>query len=250
LSISAALAAVVVASVTYSVLVLDRDPDTSTVVSQTSDSSWLVVTWGPSLCAVDPTNMGCASGHVGSMGRTFVLHGLWPQPPERQYCGVPKPIEDRARDIHGSGVPPVDLADDVRKEVEPLLSDAAVMAPHEWYAHGTCSGVTADEYFGDAADLATQARAMLDPLFAAAPGGRITLTAIRDRFDKQFGDGAGQRVGLSCRKKTGEQPVVYEVQMSLPSVAALNTGNTALSLGQLLEKGPPITAQCRHGSVP
>lgn len=117
-------------------------------------------------------------------------------------------------------------------------------------AHGTCAGVTPDEYFGDAATLTDQARRILDPLFTEAQGRHLTLTAVHDRFDAEFGEGAGQRVGLSCRNVTGEGSVIYEVQMSLPAVVDLNTTDSAASLGDLLLKGPPISAQCRHGRVP
>jgi hypothetical protein len=154
----------------------------------------------------------------GDMGPTMVLHGLWPQPSTNQYCGVPKEIVDQSRKIRGSDIPAVELSEDVRNDLRPIMSDVAVMAPHEWYAHGTCAGVTPDEYFGDAAKLTDQARTILDPVFRAAKGKHLTLSTVRDKFDAAFGDGAGERVGLSCRNVTGQGSVIYEVQMSLPPV--------------------------------
>ncbi len=50
ISISAVLAAVVVAAVGFSVVVLDRSPSSAAIESNDSDSSRLVATWGPSLC--------------------------------------------------------------------------------------------------------------------------------------------------------------------------------------------------------
>jgi ribonuclease T2 len=90
MSISAALAAVVVAAVTYSVTALDATPNPSTLVSDGAASSWLVLTWAPSFCTVEPENAACVSGEVTPVGQTLVLHGLWPQPRDRQYCGVPQ----------------------------------------------------------------------------------------------------------------------------------------------------------------
>jgi ribonuclease T2 len=249
-SISTALAAIVVAALTYSVVVLDRSPRSAVIESDATRSSWFVVTWGPTLCQVEPSNLGCASGHVGDMGQTMVLHGLWPQPSTNQYCGVPKEVADRSRKIHGSDIPPVELSEDVRNNLRPIMSDVAVMAPHEWYAHGTCAGVTPDEYFGDATKLTDQARSILDPVFREAEGKHLTLSAVRNKFDAAFGEGAGERVGLSCRNVTGEGSVIYEVQMSLPPVVDLNTTDDAASLGDLLLKGPPISPECRHGRVP
>jgi ribonuclease T2 len=250
ISISAVLAVIVVAAVGFSVFVLDRSPSSSAVEANDSDSSRLVATWGPSLCEVDPPNSGCKSGHVGEMGRTFVLHGLWPQPFSNQYCDVPKDVADRAADVKGSDMPSVDLPEDVRAKLASNLSDATIMAPHEWYAHGTCSGVGPAKYFGDAVTLIDQARTILDPLFNQAAKKGLTLSAVRDQFDSQFGRGAGDRVALTCRNVTGQGNVVYEVQMSLPPVNALGIDGKALSLGDLLLEGPSIPSTCRHGRVP
>ena len=183
LSISCALAAIVVAAVTYSVRVLDHKPSSAEFDSSDSSSSWLVLTWGPSLCGAEPTNSGCKSGHVGTQGSTWILHGLWPQPADKQYCGVPKAIADRASDLRGSNMPSVDLGGDMRNTLQSMMSDASTLAPHEWYAHGTCSGVTPDVFFSDAAALTEQARKVLDPMFTEAEGGRIQLSDVRDKFD-------------------------------------------------------------------
>jgi len=117
-------------------------------------------------------------------------------------------------------------------------------------AHGTCAGVTPDEYFGDAATLTDQARRILDPAFTEAQGRHLTLTAVHDRFDAEFGEGAGQRVGLSCRNVTGQGSVVYELHVSLPPVTELRTADATLSLKDLILKGPPLGPGCRHASVP
>jgi len=250
LSISTALAAIVVAAVTFSVRVLDQTPSSTDFEVESSNSSWLVITWGPSLCRVEPDNQGCASGQVGKQGRTWILHGLWPQPAENQYCGVPKEIAERARKIHEADMPPVQLHDDVRNTLQSMMSDVSIMAPHEWYSHGTCSGVTPDVFFSDAAALTEQAREILDPMFKESEGKRITLSTVRDQFNAQFGEGAGDRVALTCRNLTGEGSVIYELHVSLPPVTELRTAGDTPSLKRLLLAGPPITAGCRHGNVP
>lgn len=230
-------------------VVLDRTPSSAAFESDRADSSLLVVTWGPSLCRVEPSAVGCASGHVDELGRNWILHGLWPQPRENQYCNVPKAVGDRARNTHSSDMPSVELQEDVRKNLQPLLSDAAAMASHEWYAHGTCSGVTPDVYFGDAVALTLQAREILDPVFEAGIQ-RISASTVRDLFDKEFGKGAGERVSLTCSNVVGVGHVIFEVQLSLPPVADLRTAGSPLSLGDLLVKGPPVREGCRNARVP
>ena len=244
LSISAALGAVVVAAIAVSVLVVDRphkEPDT---VAANSTSSLLVVTWGPSLCQVEKSNPGCRSGHVGALGPTLILHGLWPQPSDEQFCGLPK---SQQRDVT---LPSLNLPQDVQSNLQSQMSDVDVMAPHEWKAHGSCSGVDPGAYFGIASTLAEQASTVLTPVFRDAKGGYVSLDAIRRTVDTAFGPGAGKRVSLSCRQAGSQGMVAYELQLSLPPVVDLRSGQTTVALGDVITKGPTLFGGCRRGGVP
>lgn len=245
MAISAALAAIVVAAVTYSATALDKTPNPSALVSDGGDSSWLVLTWAPSFCTAEPENAACESGEVTRAGQTLVLHGLWPQPRDRQYCGVPQGFRD-----HDSVLPPVQVSDDVRDHFGATTVNTTSLMHHEWYAHGTCSGVSPDTYFRDAAALTDEARTVLDPVLRDAAGGRLTLAAVRSRVDEAFGAGTGERVGLGCRTGSGEGSVIVEVRLSLPPVVALRDDDELGALATLLGDAPPMAVQCRHGSVP
>lgn len=236
----AVLAAAVVAVAAVSLRAGDRQTG-GPPVTATSTSSLLALTWGPSLCAVTPGNSGCRSGHVGRRGPVFVLHGLWPQPSSEQYCDVPQ----KARGPRS----PVPLPDDLRSQLQTRMSDASVMAPHEWYAHGTCSGVTPPEYFRIAADLADQAGTVLDPLFAAARGRDISSRTVREAVATRLGPDAGRRVALTCRD-SGGGAVVYEVRLSLPAVVELRAGPGPVSLRDALAHGPAIPPGCGRAGVP
>jgi len=240
ISVTAGLAVVVIAAVAFSVLVLDRKPR-PTETAANSSSSLLVVTWAPSLCKVEPSNSGCRSGHVGSLGPSFVLHGLWPQPSTEQYCEVPKGTPDRDRK-------PVQLPPDLQASLKAMMSDSAIMTTHEWYAHGTCSGVTPPEYFGVAAALADQAGRVLDPVFKQAAGQQISARSVRQVVDAQLGAGTGKRVGLSCRDASGAGSIAYEVRFSLPPVAQLQRDSP--SLAGALAGGPTVAPGCGQAGVP
>lgn len=239
LSVSAALAVIAAAAVTFSIVVLDRRPPPAEVSS--SDSSLLVVTWAPSLCKVEPSNSGCRSGHVSSLGQTFMLHGLWPQPSTEQYCDVAKRTPDPYRN-------PVPLPDELKASLTAMMSDSTIMTTHEWYAHGTCSGVTPPEYFSIATALAKQASQVLDPVFGQAVGGRVSSRTVRTAFDAKFGSDAGRRVSLSCRDADGGGSLLYEVRLSLPPVVALHQDSPAL--GEALAAGPPVPPGCGQGRLP
>lgn len=238
----AAIAGLLITAAVVSVLMVERPREPQGRGTSNGTSSLLVVTWGPSLCAVERSNPGCRSGHVGKLGPTLILHGLWPQPSTEQFCGLPKGQRD-------AGLPSLNLPQDVQTDLQSKMSDVSIMAPHEWKAHGTCSGVTPAEYFSIAATLAEQASKALDPVFQNG-GGRVSLDAVRARMDAEFGAGAGQRVSLTCRDAGGVGMVAYEVRLSLPPVVELTSSQKAVSLKEVITKGPPLLAGCRRGAVP
>lgn len=207
-----------------------------------STSSLLVLTWAPSLCEVSPSNSGCRSGHVQQLGQTFVLHGLWPQPSSEQYCDVPKNVSDRKRE-------PVHLPDDLKTRLKTMTSDLPLVTTHEWYAHGTCSGVEPPEYFAIAAELAGGIVGVLNPVFAQASGNQINARSVRQAVATAFGEAVAPRVGLACKPSQGGE-VMYEVRLSLPAVVDLSEDDNVLSIGDALHRGPVIGAGCGMARVP
>ena len=91
----------------------------------------LSLSWAPNYCAGHPgdhSNECKTGGHAG-----FVLHGLWPQ------TTVGRPP------LSCENVSPVS-AETVRRMME-YFPDRGLIQ-HEWQAHGSCSGLDAQEYFG------------------------------------------------------------------------------------------------------
>ena len=92
----------------------------------------LSLSWSPSFCAAAHENGNRGGMQCGPRPYSFVVHGLWPQY-ERgfpEYCQVPSP-----RLYRGIVAQMLDL----------------MPAPHliynEWDKHGTCSGLSASDYF-------------------------------------------------------------------------------------------------------
>ena len=87
----------------------------------------LNLSWSPEFCHSHPTAVECA------MHATFVLHGLWPQNNDGTYpencSNAPGPADPSAY-----------------KDIYP---DSGLLA-HEWKTHGTCSGLSAGDFFATA----------------------------------------------------------------------------------------------------
>jgi ribonuclease T2 len=87
----------------------------------------LTLSWSPEYCHGHTSTTQCASDkHFG-----FVVHGLWPEYKTGsgpQHCGTQPGLSNPGTML--------DIMPDLR------------LIQHEWTTHGTCSGLTADQYFG------------------------------------------------------------------------------------------------------
>lgn len=97
----------------------------------------LVLSWSPTHCSSEAgrgrdDDLQCRAGRPYG----FVLHGLWPQH-ER---GYPENCVSRE---------PRRLSDDVLQEAL-KLSPSRQLVQHEWEKHGTCSGLSQEDYFAAA----------------------------------------------------------------------------------------------------
>ena len=93
----------------------------------------LALSWAPNYCAGHP---GDHSSECRTGGHTaFVLHGLWPQ----ANSGAPP--------MSCSNAPPV-AAETVDHMLNYMPSRGLIQ--HEWQEHGTCSGLSAQDYFARA----------------------------------------------------------------------------------------------------
>lgn len=116
----------------------------------------LSLSYAPDFCAQPTGNKDareCGSGrHIG-----FVVHGLWPQVegnrgPEN--CGAASPVSE----------------DIVRATLPYILTESLIQ--HEWATHGTCSGMSAVNYF----TLVRRARDMIKiPNELAAPSTQLRM---------------------------------------------------------------------------
>jgi ribonuclease T2 len=110
-----------------------RERHASVVPSGQFDYYVLALSWSPVYCESHPNDANECGQPLG-----LVLHGLWPQLADGGHpstCATPNRLDESARSL-GARIYP-----------SPRL------AAHEWTTHGTCSGMTASDYF-QAADAA------------------------------------------------------------------------------------------------
>ncbi len=166
----------------------------------------LAISWQPAFCEGQPGRPECRSQtDARADASRFSLHGLWPQPRSRQYCGEAAGLKGQK----WSELPAPALSNAVRGRLEAAMPGTqSGLDRHEWARHGSCYGGTADEYYGESIALLDAINASpVGALFAAKRGGEVSTEEIRAAFDQAFGKGAGERVRVSCRQDGGRRLV-------------------------------------------
>ncbi|HTV78953.1 MAG TPA: ribonuclease T2 [Steroidobacteraceae bacterium] len=122
----------------------------------------LTLSWSPSYCLVHPGDRDQCQGH----GFGFVLHGLWPQFDAGGYpqeCAAEATLDREAAAIGRT------------------LYPSPQLMRHEWQRHGTCSGLSAVEYFRSA-DRALAAVHIPAPFEAPRTDQQLDATQILAAF--------------------------------------------------------------------
>ena len=207
----------------------------------------LAVSWQPAFCEGKPDKTECATQSANRFDAThFTLHGLWPQPRSNVFCHVSPDLVQADKNGDWQRLPAPALSPATRQNLERVMPGTmSNLERHEWVKHGTCyDGESADEYFSRAIALIDQLNASkARDLFSTNIGSAITGRAILDAFDETFGDGAGDRVRISCTRDGGRNLIV-ELTIGL----AGEIGNNP-SLADLIAASAPTDPGCPRGIV-
>jgi ribonuclease T2 len=106
----------------------------------------------PSFCALSPANRSkpdCRHLTADTFQQTpLTIHGLWPN---RAHVSVNKQPSQCTQDA-------LRLSDAVKTDLARYMPGGPDLEQHEWSRHGTCSGLSPDDYFAAAVGLARQRR--------------------------------------------------------------------------------------------
>ena len=207
----------------------------------------LAVSWQPAFCEAKRDKPECQTESPDRFDAThFTLHGLWPQPGSNIYCDVPSDLRLADKSGDWEDLPAVKLTETTSQKLgEVMPGTQSKLERHEWIKHGTCFHAdSADEYFSRAIALMEQLNSSkARELFASNIGAEISGKAIRDAFDESFGDGAGDRVRISCQRNNGRNLIV---ELTIGLVGEIGD---APQLAELIAASDPTDPGCPGGIV-
>ncbi len=207
--------------------------------SKASKQNLLALSWQNAFCQTHQYKKECRSMDSKSFGAfEFVLHGLWPQPRNNQYCNVSKKQIGADKNKQWYRLDKLDLNSTIREELSKYMPGySSNLHRHEWVKHGTCYGTSANEYYNDAISLLKQVNSSkVQKYFKDNIGKVVTLKEIRKLFDEEFGNGAGRHVTMNCKG-------------GLVTELWLHLGSGSNRLSELFKNGATPKSRCQKGRV-
>lgn len=206
----------------------------------------LAVNWQPAFCETRPEKPECDSQTEDRFDAShFALHGLWPQPRENVYCGVPPDLRTIDETGRWQALPAPAVSPALRSSLDQVMPGTrSSLDRHEWIKHGTCYGTDAETYFADSLRLMEELnRSPVRELFAGNVGKALSAREIRAAFDETFGAGAGSRVHVGCRR-AGARRLIVDLTINLAGPI-----NPERDLAMLLRDAPLHFEGCPAGIV-
>ena len=205
----------------------------------------LAVSWQPAFCEAHSSKPECASQSGDRFDAShFTLHGLWPQPRTNVYCNVAPNLVEKDKAKNWGNLPALELEETTRAELNKVMPGSqSELHRHEWIKHGTCyHNQTAEDYYQDSLKIMGELNASaVRNLFADNVGKQITSNQIQKAFDQSFGEGAGEKIKISC-KQDGHRRLITEITIALQGkldtlpvkqamLLASNANNTGCNTG-------------------
>ena len=191
----------------------------------------LAISWQPAFCETHSRKKECRSQTSSRYDAShFALHGLWPQPRSKSYCGVSEKDIQRDRSGKWMQISRLELSEDLRKKLLVVMPGyQSGLQRHEWIKHGSCYSDAPEKYFADSLALMAKLNASpLRELFAANIGKQITTKQIRSAMDEGFGPGSGLRLRVKC-SNDGGRLLISELTLALAGEIGDGLGKMLLS---------------------
>ena len=209
----------------------------------------LAISWEPAFCMTVSGKPECASETSSRQdAHAFSLHGLWPQ--SGSYCGATATQKSNDQAGKWSLLPAVTLAASTEAALqveEP--GTQSYLERHEWIEHGTCSGLSQQDFFAPTLAMLNGINASnLGSTVSANVGGHLTLAQLQTAAALDYGTYAKIDIEYLCISSGGKsylEEVRFHMRLSEPLPSTVQASYMAkpirpASSSQLCKSGTPI----------
>lgn len=202
----------------------------------------LSLEWHPTFCASHGRLDECAPGTSDRYDDDLVLHGMWPSvrgdsSNSYGFCGVSPDVRRLDTAATRCQMPAVPMSPSTRDTLAAHMPGTdACLERHEWYRHGSCSGLSGDDYFAAADAMLLQVnRSALGRFVSAHKGDTVLSSDLLAAAQSDWGGAASASIRLTC-----QNGMLNEVRLALkPSVTASASLGASLAQAEGGSSCPP-----------
>ncbi len=213
----------------------------SEVVETTAKSSdnldvLLVLSWQNTFCETHSNKKECRRDG-GNAKNHLVLHGLWPQPRNREYCGLSHKIKELDKFKRWNALPKLNLKPNILELMQKYMPGVqSNLQRHEYYKHGSCYSKDANGYFNNALTLTKELDSTIGEYLREHIGKKIKNINIKLLASKIFGKDIKNKIAIKCKGR-----VLSEIWIS--------TKGKGSDLKELIKNAKPIYSNCQEAIV-
>jgi ribonuclease T2 len=202
----------------------------------------LALSWQPAFCELNARRSECRALDPGDFAATHLtVHGLWPNDRPNggpTYCGIDDETKALDQPKTWCQLPEPEMSGMTRAHLAQTMPGVlSCLDRHEWIKHGTCAGIGAERYFGEALRLAAAVQATRFAEAISANVGRdVTPAQLSQAFEASFGAGSAKALTLVC----SDRGDLTEMRIALQT----GTLEEELDGGDLYLGGPKPESGC------
>lgn len=171
----------------------------------------LALSWQPAFCEFHTDKPECHDQTDARYdAKSLALHGLWPSVRgdtrhDYGFCGVSRDVQEKDRRRAWCAMPALNLPESEHERLTMFMPGArSCLERHEWFRHGSCSGLAENDYFDKALALTEQlGKTKFQAYITKNIGKRVNLKSLRDEFEKDYGRGSSRGLILQCDSQHG-----------------------------------------------
>jgi ribonuclease T2 len=173
------------------------------------------MTYRIDFCLTHSTDASCASADAN---QPMSLHGLWPDrndDPSNKYsfCGYSNNPIGKLPWCSPSIDVKAQMSPDVLNQLSAVMQGAfqRCLYNYEWYTHGTCSGLSVDNYFASQAKVAGTFGNLnhFKQLLIASAGGKVERADLINALVADLGEIARSSILINCRRDKGNREYYF-----------------------------------------
>ena len=208
----------------------------SSIKSSGNLDALLVLSWHNTFCETHSNKKECKR-NGGDAKNHLVLHGLWPQPRNREYCGLSGKIKQLDKFKQWNALPKLKLNSDVLNLMQKYMPGVqSNLQRHEYYKHGSCYSKDTNSYFSNALNLTKEIDSTIGEYLRANVGKKVKSINIQLLASKTYGKDIKNKIAIKCKGR-----VLSEIWISTKGIGD--------NIKSLIKNAKPIRSNCQEAII-